>query len=518
MVNSGTSTKTPPLPLFCLRPPCPTPPNHGRREDQPRLWRWYYPTGKQPDFPTTLPPTPVPTVTVLADSTRQLQQQQTAPPRHRRRALGSAHRRSLRRQRRRLQSTLASAPHFAPRQQKHSIKWLLKQTQLFPPTITTTVDDDANHHPRDDQNSSIPSTQIDSYIRATALILDAALHDFEQDTYHDPPHPLRTQIDSHDLTDATLILDAALRDLADIANQHATPAQDDHNDKVAAPAHRCNKPPSPNTPRVPLSSTTTRLAHSKTAAPPVLQRLTRSMTAAARRRTTAHIIVTDSTQTPHHATTQKADADRLDRTDTPSPDDAPRNKTETPRTHRSTVCIPDSDNTPWNTRDGDIINDWLDDTEYPTISWHTARSPPTDDDTFNDLTADDNDNHATNPPSPPPPTTATPAIRRPHPSSPHQLDISAFVTQNAHGLRRLPRDAEGKLITTEPYDYTRYEHLISIMKTKNLDVYFVQETWLEGDAFDEVINSYQLPWRCHHIIPAILPRMESRRIPTPTDN
>jgi exonuclease III len=31
-----------------------------------------------------------------------------------------------------------------------------------------------------------------------------------------------------------------------------------------------------------------------------------------------------------------------------------------------------------------------------------------------------------------------------------------------------------------------------MMKTKTLDVYFVQETWLEGDAFDEVINGYHV--------------------------
>jgi hypothetical protein len=30
------------------------------------------------------------------------------------------------------------------------------------------------------------------------------------------------------------------------------------------------------------------------------------------------------------------------------------------------------------------------------------------------------------------------------------------------------------------------------MKTKTLDVYFVQETWLEGGAFDEVINGYHI--------------------------
>jgi hypothetical protein len=31
-----------------------------------------------------------------------------------------------------------------------------------------------------------------------------------------------------------------------------------------------------------------------------------------------------------------------------------------------------------------------------------------------------------------------------------------------------------------------------MMKTKSLDVYFVQETWLEGDAFDKVINGYHV--------------------------
>jgi hypothetical protein len=30
------------------------------------------------------------------------------------------------------------------------------------------------------------------------------------------------------------------------------------------------------------------------------------------------------------------------------------------------------------------------------------------------------------------------------------------------------------------------------MKTKNLDVYFIQEMWLKGNAFDEVINGYHV--------------------------
>ena len=30
------------------------------------------------------------------------------------------------------------------------------------------------------------------------------------------------------------------------------------------------------------------------------------------------------------------------------------------------------------------------------------------------------------------------------------------------------------------------------MKLKGINVYFVQETWLEGDVFDEIINGYHI--------------------------
>jgi hypothetical protein len=73
-----------------------------------------------------------------------------------------------------------------------------------------------------------------------------------------------------------------------------------------------------------------------------------------------------------------------------------------------------------------------------------------------------------------------------------QLYISSFTTQNAHRLRCRPRDTDGTIVPHGPHDYTQYEHLITSMKTKNLDVSFVQETWLEGDVFDEVINGYNV--------------------------
>jgi hypothetical protein len=31
-----------------------------------------------------------------------------------------------------------------------------------------------------------------------------------------------------------------------------------------------------------------------------------------------------------------------------------------------------------------------------------------------------------------------------------------------------------------------------MMKLKDIDAYFVQETWLEGDVFGEIINGYHI--------------------------
>ncbi len=43
---------------------------------------------------------------------------------------------------------------------------------------------------------------------------------------------------------------------------------------------------------------------------------------------------------------------------------------------------------------------------------------------------------------------------------------------------------------------TRYEHLITTMNLKGIVAYFVQETWLEGDVFDEIINGFHV--FCHN--------------------
>jgi hypothetical protein len=237
---------------------------------------------------------------------------------------------------------------------------------------------------------------------------------------------------------------------------------------------------------------------------------------AARRRNTVCIVDTDTSPQLPHTTATLATTDRLDWIDDPNNSGTSWNKVDLPQKRQPTVCIPDTDNTPWNNYAGENITDWIDDTDNNKISWNDIHSitdnttkgtsttsmnidthdttiscaPLADDDTFDDFNTTDNNDHET--PPPPPTTTAAAVTHHPHPSYPHQFDISTFATQNTHGLRHLPCDPDGKLMTTKPYDYTCYEHLISMMKTKSLVVYFVQETWLEGDAFNEVINSYHV--------------------------
>ena len=86
----------------------------------------------------------------------------------------------------------------------------------------------------------------------------------------------------------------------------------------------------------------------------------------------------------------------------------------------------------------------------------------------------------------------TAVTQRQAPSSSSSTDrgfiISKIFTQNAHGLRHRPKDKNGNICSTAPHDYTRYEHLITTIKLNQLDVYFIQKTWLEGDVSDEVIR------------------------------
>ena len=215
-INIGISTQMPSPSLISLRPPCPTPPNHDGCNDHPRLWRWYYPPGNPPVFSSTTHQDPSPP----SDPPQKPSRSKSTTPRHRRYSLPSAHRRSLRRQRRRHRHVLVTPLHFAPRQQKHSIKWLLKQTQIFLPDLPTPTPD------TNDANDEPPSFTIDLYLSATALILDAALRDFEHDRKQQHPIP------DYEITAIALPLTQQQND-----NTPINP----HTDQITAPQRRITR-------------------------------------------------------------------------------------------------------------------------------------------------------------------------------------------------------------------------------------------------------------------------------------
>jgi hypothetical protein len=72
------------------------------------------------------------------------------------------------------------------------------------------------------------------------------------------------------------------------------------------------------------------------------------------------------------------------------------------------------------------------------------------------------------------------------------LDTSTYCTQNAHGLLRLATVEDGNRLSNQPWDTTRFEYLIASMKVKCLDVYFLQDTWLEDNEFDIDVGGYHV--------------------------
>ena len=58
----------------------------------------------------------------------------------------------------------------------------------------------------------------------------------------------------------------------------------------------------------------------------------------------------------------------------------------------------------------------------------------------------------------------------------------------SYGINILSQNAQGLK------DSSKLEHLIDVMKQRNIDVTFDQETWLEGD-FIKIINDYRM---IHH--------------------
>jgi hypothetical protein len=55
------------------------------------------------------------------------------------------------------------------------------------------------------------------------------------------------------------------------------------------------------------------------------------------------------------------------------------------------------------------------------------------------------------------------------------LDMSAYCTQNAHGLWQLATDSDSNCLANQLRNTTQFEHLIASMKSKCLDIYFLQD-------------------------------------------
>jgi hypothetical protein len=70
------------------------------------------------------------------------------------------------------------------------------------------------------------------------------------------------------------------------------------------------------------------------------------------------------------------------------------------------------------------------------------------------------------------------------------MDISKIYTQNVHGLWCRARDGNGTIIGNTERDTTKLEHLITRMRTDDIDAWL--ETWLEDDDFDTVIGGYHI--------------------------
>jgi hypothetical protein len=71
----------------------------------------------------------------------------------------------------------------------------------------------------------------------------------------------------------------------------------------------------------------------------------------------------------------------------------------------------------------------------------------------------------------------------------HTEDV---CTQNVQGMWRRVRDDDGKVLYSVEPDSIKRNAIIAKMKDKDIGAMCVQETWDEGDVFDEEINEYRI--------------------------
>jgi hypothetical protein len=70
--------------------------------------------------------------------------------------------------------------------------------------------------------------------------------------------------------------------------------------------------------------------------------------------------------------------------------------------------------------------------------------------------------------------------------------LTTIYTQNAQGLWRRPRDADGAILVDQPPDLSKLEYLIDYMCQNDVGAWMIQETWEEGDEFDIDVNGYHI--------------------------
>ncbi len=74
----------------------------------------------------------------------------------------------------------------------------------------------------------------------------------------------------------------------------------------------------------------------------------------------------------------------------------------------------------------------------------------------------------------------------------HEKNLTTIYTQNAQGLWRRPRDADGNILVDNPPDLSKLEYLIDYMRQNDVGAWLIQETWEEGDEFDIDVNGYHI--------------------------
>jgi hypothetical protein len=125
----------------------------------------------------------------------------------------------------------------------------------------------------------------------------------------------------------------------------------------------------------------------------------------------------------------------------------------------------------------------------------TDRNTPRDPIHYHD---DDNPTYSLDDDKDLPPSHNAPSNKPPNdaivsfPPPPLIMDISKVFTQNVHGLWCWPRNQDGTVIANSEQDMTKLEYLIHRMRSDDIDVWLVKETWLEDKDFDTNIGGYHM--------------------------